>query len=68
MPDTGDVDNYTTTKAHVQILKESRDRACQEYNLARDTWTNFKKNAALWAEYTNRIHRTPEEEKIVEEV
>ena len=68
VPDSGDQDNYETTKAHVQILRESRDRARREYDTARAAWGTFKKNASLWAEYTNRIHRSEEEDKLVEEV
>ena len=68
MTDTGDHDNHETTKAHVSILLENRNRARREYDVARETWINFKKDATAWAEYTNRIHRSPEEDDLVQKV
>ena len=66
--DTGDHDNHATTKAHVAILLESRDRARREYDTAREAWSSFKAKAASWVEYTNKIHRSEEENELVNTV
>ena len=67
-PDDGDHDNYETTKAHCNLTRESRDRARREYDEARESWSSFKTKASSWADFTNRIHRSSEEETLVNEV
>ena len=63
-----DQGNYDTTRSHVDILLEQRDRAQNDYHGARQAWETFRSQAKDWAVFTNRIHRTPEEESLVNSV
>ena len=47
---------------------ETRDRAQQEYNNARNAWNTFRAQAKDWTTFTNRIHRTPSENELVNSV
>ena len=52
----------------MDILLEQRDRAQVEYNTARKAWNEFRTEAKDWTTFTNRIHRTPEEDELVKKV
>ena len=60
-----DQGNYETTRSHVDILQDQRDRAQAEYHTAKQAWETFQSQAKDWTIFTNRIHRTEDEEKLV---
>ena len=50
------------------ILRDSRERARAEYDQARDEFTAFNRQVESWTEFSNKIHRTPDEQALVDQV
>ena len=65
---SADADNYLTTKAHVSVLDEARNRKRAIYDSALAAWNEFKVKAVRWTEISNKINRTEEEKSIKTEV
>ena len=64
----GDADNYQTTRTHVGVLEETRNRKRAAYDEALNAWSDFKNKAVRWTDISNKINRTEEEKAIKAEV
>ena len=64
----GDADNYQTSKTHVSVLEETRNRQRVAYDQALAAWNDFNAKAGQWTEISNKINRTEAEKAIKTEV
>ena len=63
-----DTRNYQAQVSHEKLLLEDRNQKCDEYEQALAVFTNFREKASKWTEYSNRIHKSEEEQELIDQV